>query len=171
MKNSAKSSVLATLAACPETATDLMTPNPISIRESATVKEAVTLLIDKGISAAPVIDNAGRAVGVVSQRDILTHDREQAASLEPVPEDYESADLPARLGEPFAKGYQVERPDRTQVRDIMTPMVFAVAPDCPAEKIIEQMLNLKVHRLFVVDDDSVLTGVISALDILKWMRS
>jgi len=55
------------------TATDLMTPNPMSIRQSATVSEAATFLAGRGISAAPVIDEAGRPVGVVSSTDILIH--------------------------------------------------------------------------------------------------
>src|SRR5258708_30867048 len=63
-----------------ETAADMMTPNPVSIREKATVSEAVAFLTDKGISAAPVIDKAGRAVGVVSRSDLLVHDRERVES-------------------------------------------------------------------------------------------
>src|SRR5262249_21708562 len=53
-----------------ETAADLMTPNPVSIRDVATVREAVALLTDKGFSAAPVIDQAGRPIGVLSRADI-----------------------------------------------------------------------------------------------------
>src|SRR5262245_16741872 len=53
------------------TAADLMTPNPLSISENATLREVVTFLTEKGFSAAPVIDEAGRPVGVVSQADIV----------------------------------------------------------------------------------------------------
>lgn len=42
------------------TAADLMTPNPVSVRDSATIKEAIAMLTDHGFSAAPVIDDAGR---------------------------------------------------------------------------------------------------------------
>ena len=60
------------------TAADLMTPNPLSIRQNATVKEAAAFLSDRGISAAPVIDDAGRAVGVLSRADIVVHHRQEA---------------------------------------------------------------------------------------------
>jgi CBS domain-containing protein len=53
------------------TAAEMMTPNPVSIRQNATVTEAATFLTSRGISAAPVIDEAGRPVGVVSRSDIL----------------------------------------------------------------------------------------------------
>jgi CBS domain-containing protein len=64
-------------------------------------------------------------------------------------------------------GFEVERVDRTTVRDLMTPAVFAVAPDSSAAEVVHEMLGLRVHRLFVVDDTGVLVGVISALDVLR----
>src|SRR5262245_6533605 len=39
-----------------DTAADLMTPNPLSIRKNAAIREAISFLVDKGFSAAPVID-------------------------------------------------------------------------------------------------------------------
>src|SRR5438132_13949757 len=48
------------------TAADLMMPDPVSIRADASLKEAIALLIDRGFSGAPVIDEAGRPIGVLS---------------------------------------------------------------------------------------------------------
>jgi CBS domain-containing protein len=152
----------------PETAADLMVANPLSVRQHATVREATAFLIDKGYSAAPVIDEAGRPVGVLSRADIIVHDRERAEHA--VPEYFHRADLATAEGELLPKGFQVEAVDRTTVEDIMTPAVFAVSPDAPAAKVIEDMCGLKVHRLFVVGKDGVLLGVISALDVLKHLR-
>jgi CBS-domain-containing membrane protein len=151
-----------------ETAADLMTPNPVSIRASATIPEAVALFTDKGIGAAPVIDDqTGRAVGIVSQTDILVHDREMRHFPEPVAAFYNREDLSARPGVPPQVGSCGERNDPTLVRDIMTPIVFSVALDSPAAEAVEQLVALKIHRLFVVDEEGVLIGVISAVDVLK----
>ena len=133
-----------------ETAAELMTPNPVSVRDTATVAEAVALLTDKGFSGAPVIDEAGRPIGVLSRADIITHDREGA-----------------RLG------ISDTRPGTrapTRVRDLMTPAVFSVTPQTPASKVIAEMLALHVHRLFVVDNSGVLVGVITALDVLRHLE-
>jgi CBS domain-containing protein len=143
---------------------DLMTPNPLSIGQSATIKEAAAFLTDRGISAAPVIDDAGRAVGVLSRADIVVHHRQETQFL---PEFYERTDLAAHADEPFAEGFQVENVDRSQVRDIMTPVVLGVSLNDSARKVITQMVDKKVHRLFVVDGSDVLVGVISALDVLR----
>jgi CBS domain-containing protein len=124
-------------------AAELMTANPMSLRAEATVPEAVAWLTEKGFSAAPVIDESGRAVGVVSRTDILVHERERLHSA------------PA---------------DTTTVRDIMTPAVFSVSPHMPVELVVEQLLTLNVHQLYVVDEDQALIGVISAHDVLRHLR-
>jgi CBS domain-containing protein len=144
------------------TAADLMTPNPVSLRDDATVREAIAFLIDRGISGAPVIDEAGRPVGVVTRTDILIHDRQNVEHLAP-PEHETGRPLPSRWWQEF----QVEKVDTTPVRDLMTPAVFAVGEGTPAWSAVEQMRDLNVHRLFVVDGNGVLVGVISALDVLR----
>jgi CBS domain-containing protein len=71
---------------------------------------------------------------------------------------------------PAMLGLEVERMERTLVRDIMTRAVFSVTPETPAAAVVEQILTLNVHRLFVVDRLGVLIGVISALDVLRRLR-
>ncbi|HZV06564.1 MAG TPA: CBS domain-containing protein [Gemmataceae bacterium] len=124
-------------------AADLMTPNPMSLRAEATVPEAIAWLTEKGFSAAPVIDESGRPIGVVSRADILVHERE-------------------RLRSPL-----LPNDDRTTVADIMTPAVFSVTPRMPVELVVEQLLTLNVHQLYVVDEYQYLIGVISAHDVLR----
>ncbi|MGL4549597.1 MAG: CBS domain-containing protein [Gemmataceae bacterium] len=144
------------------TAEDIMTPNPLSVRESLTVHEAVGFLVDKGISGAPVIDDGGRPVGVITQSDILFHDRETAEHLDP-PEFDSGHPLPPRAW----SGFQIERVDGTRVRELMTPAVFAVGRTTPIRRVVQEMCTLNVHRLFVVDAAGVLVGVITALDLLR----
>ncbi len=152
------------------TAADLMTPNPVSIREDATIKEAIALLIDRGYSAAPVIDRAGRPVGVLSRSDIIVHDRERVEYVPEVPEYYDRHELATPARERLGTGFQVERVDPTRVADIMTPAVFSIGPETSAARVVNDMLTLKVHRLFVVDVNGVLIGVISALDVLRHLQ-
>jgi len=148
-----------------ETAADLMTPNPLSLRETATLREAVAFLIDRGIGGAPVIDEAGRPVGVLTQTDVLVHDRETVDHVRP-PEFETGAPLPHSAWDEF----QIERVESTVVRDLMTPAVFSVAADAAAARAIAEMRDLNVHRLFVVDDNGVLIGVITALDVLRHLN-
>src|SRR3954454_22560515 len=89
------------------TAAELMTEQVVSIPEDAPLHEAVAVLIDRGFSGAPVINEAGRPVGVISQSDIVVHDRNATTYARPVPEYYLRSDLRATLGAD-AGGFQVE---------------------------------------------------------------
>lgn len=120
------------------TAAELMTLSPVSLRAEATAAEAVALLSGRGFSAAPVINEGGRPIGVVSQSDLLIHACGRGAT-----------------------------PGSTRVRDLMTPVVFSVSPTTPVDQVVKEMLSLKIHRLFVVDETGVLVGVISAVDVLR----
>jgi CBS domain-containing protein len=153
-----------------ETAADLMTANPLSISGDASVAEAVAFLTDKGFSAAPVIDRRGRPIGVLSRADILVHEREKITYARRVPDFYSRSELTLESGEDFPEGVQVEVMDQVPVKDLMTPVVFSVNPDAAAHRVVEDMVSLRVHRLFVVDRDGVLIGVISALDVLRYLK-
>src|SRR5439155_968027 len=76
-----------------KTIAEVMTPNPVSLRADATLEEAVTFLVETGYSAAPVIDDAGRPVGVISRTDIVVYDRERLALPSAALHYFESADL------------------------------------------------------------------------------
>jgi len=132
------------------------------MHEDVTVHEAVAFLVDRGISGAPVIDDAGRPIGVLSQTDLLIHDREEVQHVAPPEVDYGSP-LPRSWWDKF----QIERVDTTSVKDLMTPAVFCVTVDTPAWGVIEQMRELNVHRLFVVDSLGILVGVVTAMDIVR----
>lgn len=121
-----------------ETAADLMTPGPVSIESTTTAAEAARFITSRGFGAAVVIDEAGHPVGVITKTDLLIHAR----------------------GKGLAE-------DTTPVRDVMTTAVFSVRPDTPAGSVVEQLLALNVHHLFVTDPSGVVVGVISPVDVLR----
>jgi CBS domain-containing protein len=150
-----------------ETAADLMVCTPVSIRDEASVLDAIVLFTDKGFSAAPVIDAAGCPVGVLSRSDVLIHERTNAQCGSRANERFESGD---QADESQSVAARIGANGGMHVRDLMTPAVFSVSPDTAAAKVIQEMLALNVHRLFVVDADGVLVGVISPLDVLRHLR-
>lgn len=90
-----------------------------------------------------MINQAGRPVGVLSLADIVRR---------------------ACVDESLAPGL------RTPVRDVMTPVVFFVRPETRVASVIDDLLTCAVHRLFVVDEHEVLVGVISTLDLLRFLH-
>jgi acetoin utilization protein AcuB len=114
-----------------------------TVKLDAAVNDAVMTLADSHISALPVVDHAGRMVGVISSTDILTSEAE--------------AEDPAAREALF---------EDTQVRDIMTLHPMTVSPSTELREAAQQMLYAEIHRLFVVDGDRVV-GVISTTDIMR----
>ena len=151
-----------------ESATDLMTRNPVSIRCDATLGEAAAFLIDREISAAPVVDDTGGAVGVLSHTDLVRHEAQADSRHNEGPEFYRAVDsrCPPALRE-FVYG---KRPDTVRVQDVMSPVVIQVAMDEPATAVVARLLALKIHRLFVADAAGKLVGVISTFDVLRCLH-
>lgn len=143
-----------------DTASDLMVPNPISLRAEANVAEAMRLFTEKGITAAPVIDDSGHPVGVISRSDLLIHQCEDEKRDEAYfhASSFESVDAHLKPSTPMT------------VADLMTPAVFAVSEDTPVHRVVSDMVGLHVHRLFVVDDDGTLVGIITTMNVLKHLE-
>jgi CBS domain-containing protein len=135
-----------------------MTPNPKSINRHATVRETAEILHEHRLHVAPVIDEAGRPIGVVSRTDLLDYwggRRDRLTALA-------TGELNA------ASAPSSEEPgDELTVPEIMTPVVFGVPTNAPIASVVEKMIALEVRCLFVTDADGVLVGTISVFDILR----
>lgn len=121
---------------------EIMQTSLKTISTDATIADAVESLAAAGVSALPVIDRMGRAVGVVSTREVL-----KAESACDTPEVRE------RLFE------------ATRVLEIMAPWPVTIDPDLDVRRAAQEMLYLNVQRLFV-EFDGALVGVISQTDIV-----
>jgi CBS domain-containing protein len=137
-----------------ETAADLMTSDPVSIREDADLAHAIEVLTRKDINAVPVLDGSGRAVGVLSRTDIIRFFRETGgwSSL--------ASQRPGKAPNSWPA-----------VREVMTPALLSVALPTTAVEVVARLLGLgNVQQLFVLDEAGVVVGVIRARDVLRRLR-
>lgn len=58
-------------------AEDLMSAPPITVREDASLEEALALLLGRGINRLPVVDREGRLVGIVTRADVIVAPQEE----------------------------------------------------------------------------------------------
>ncbi|HLX61320.1 MAG TPA: CBS domain-containing protein [Planctomycetota bacterium] len=140
------------------TARELMTPNPLSIHDTATAQDAADFLYTHHISGAPVIDVAGRPVGVITMTDLVWFQRAKDGHF-PTQHEIYYRDAPAKT-RPVSASARL-------ARELMTPAVFSVRPETPVRQVLEEMYRSKVHRLFVVDGDGTLIGVVAAFDVIR----
>ena len=122
--------------------TDIMRTNLRTIGTDATVADAVHVFAASGVSALPVLDRQGRAVGICSTRDIL--------------------DAEARCHDQLSREHLFER---TLVLEVMTPWPETAGPQEDVRVVAQRMLDGKVKRLFV-EDRGALIGVVSQTDIV-----
>lgn len=123
---------------------DLMSTEVQTVSPDQTIAQAVATIADAHVYGLPVVDAShGRLIGVISTTDVL------AAVA-----DSESADAREVLFE------------NTRVEEIMTPNPATIEPDTDIRNAARLMLYLDVHRLFVVDGETLL-GVVSQSDVVR----
>lgn len=148
------------------TAKNIMNPDIMRVREDLTVAELAAFLTDQEISGAPVEDEHGKLVGVVSVTDVV---RATSSGGERYAPDQDPSF--------YVRGWEdrvaVEElqslhfdDEGLLVRDIMTPSVFAVEADTPVRQIARSMMDSHLHRMLVVQKDEVV-GIISTSDMLQ----
>ncbi|ALK96432.1 membrane protein [Massilia sp. WF1] len=136
----------------------IMSKDAVTVRAGMPLAEAWRLLRRHGLHALPVLDKAGRVVGMVGQNDFLHH-----AGLD----DYQT--LGERLRGLFVHllGMRGDRPGK--VVEIMQRHVETVGVDEPIAELVPLMSNQGLHHIPVVDRHGVFAGVVSQSDMLAAM--
>lgn len=144
-------------------ARDVMTRNLIVIHDTDTIEQAVANLKSHQITGAPVINKAGRFVGILSLTDLVlsgTDARGVAGRLSQW-ECSATWDLFDMAPSPMGQGTGAEL-----VSARMSKVVTSVTDDAPLVEIARVMCNGHWHRVPVVDAAGSLKGIISTMDVL-----
>src|SRR5262249_18297989 len=131
------------------TVRDLMTERPRTTSPDMPLKTAAREMLDAGLSALPVVDDEGRLLGLLSERELVRH--LMTTSLHPGT---------APRFTPLSAQHQ-----RT-VRDVMTRQVLCVAPEQPVAEVASLMINKDVERVPVVREGQ-LVGFLTRGDIVR----
>ena len=142
-------------------ARNAMKRNVVTVNPEITVQELARTLMEEGISGAPVVDSQGFLVGVVSQTDLVRHDREGLAGAEE-----DGHPFYQEIDSSLPRGFHTESPDGTRVRDIMTPLVISASETTPLRRLARMMLRKHVHRVIITRDGKV-RGIITSMDLLR----
>jgi CBS domain-containing protein len=141
-------------------ARDVMVPEPVCVAPSMTLRELMRIFDENEISGAPVIDSAGRVIGVVSKTDLIRRCLQGTGEIAP-------AYLFEALSEQAGEEEAIEGEAPLCVGDVMTEGPVTVPPELPGEEIARLMVESRIHRVIVVDEDGLPLGIITSLDLLK----
>src|SRR5512132_2916414 len=64
-------------------AKDILTPHVVSVTEDMELRTVAQLFEDEAITGAPVVDEQGHVVGVISRSDLVAHDLTTPRSVPP----------------------------------------------------------------------------------------
>jgi len=136
---------------------DVMTTDVLTVREDTSFKDTVELLVENRVSGAPVIDEEGRLVGLVTEADLVSKEAFDLRHRRPLAAVFELVAGVSRWSDKAAG---------VTARDVMTDRVVTAVPGESVRSVARRMLDLGVKRLPVVEDGR-LVGIISRQDLLR----
>ena len=150
------------------TAEQIMCQKVLTVKADWPVDRLSRFLIDKSISGAPVMNDSGHLIGVVSFSDIVRQTGSGMVDMAGRDDDFYNGIMDVSLSPEDQRAFHESIDQTILVNDIMTPMVFEVATDTPLMQVAEAMVKGRIHRVMVTEKNQ-LKGIISALDLLKVM--
>ena len=143
------------------TAKDIMTKDIISVTKQTPVSELAKLLTSNNISGAPVVDEDGKVLAVVTESDLI----DQSKKLH-IPTVVTILDSFFYLENPDKMEAEMKKIAATKVAEICSSSPKTVAPDTHLDEIATIMAETNIHTLPVLDDGE-LVGIIGKKDIIK----
>jgi CBS domain-containing protein len=144
---------------------ELMTRDVVKVDPDLGVEALTAILLERGISGAPVVDKKGRPLGIVSKTDVLRDQFSRGDSVEVANVSLQRGGVEA----PFDPGLHVQREPGPLVRDVMTPLTFALPESASIARASALMALEGVHRVVVVNGGGTVSGILSSLDVLRWL--
>jgi CBS domain-containing protein len=136
------------------TAREIMTRDVVRVRVDTPLREAAELLAQRGISGAPVVDDEGRVVGVISEKDFIRGLAPGVSSFMGV------------VADCLQEGCQALALRERQVADLMSSPAITVMEETPVLEIAGIFKEKGINRAPVLDSQGRLAGIVSRGDLL-----
>lgn len=122
------------------------------------ISDALSMMIDQGLTTAPVVNSDDKCVGILSRSDLtdmlLDEDGELARIL----------DTSVTFGR-FCES--LETCESRKVSEMMTYDVQTIHEEASIVEACQMMVGKKIHHLPVVNSDEKVVGIISSMDVVK----
>lgn len=143
-------------------AKDIMTEDCVCIGVKESVYDAAELLLSARISAAPVVNEKGEVVGIVSEADLV-----RRAEIGTAPH---KSWLSRLLDTEASAAHDFVAAQTRRASDVMTRKVITAPEDATLRELVALMERHSIKRIPIVRED-VLVGVVSRADLLKALLS
>ena len=124
-------------------ASEIMQTGIVSVSPELSLRDFEQLLTGEDIGGAPVVDNREQIVGIATKTDVVR-----------------------ALGDGYGDRLAEPLDPELTVADIMTERVVTASPDEDVRKIAQQMVDGRLHRIVVADEERIV-GLITSFDLLR----
>lgn len=139
---------------------EIMNRKVIVVTPDLRIEQLILLLIHENVSGVPVVDSRGRPLGVVSKTDLVADDYDWAELREETRRLNDGEGL--LVGGLFVS---------STVGDIMTSGVLTAPDNLAIPTAAGLMAESHIHRLPIVNDEGDLVGIVSSLDVSRWVAA
>lgn len=136
-----------------QTVNDVMTRAVVSAYRGASFKDIVQVMIKRGITAMPVIDEGHRVAGVISESDLLAKQQRKRGG--------KWRWFGGRRDRSWAKA------EALTAEDLMTTPAITIRPEATIVEAARLLDRHRIKRLPVTDEDNRLIGIVSRRDLLS----
>ncbi|MEX0822044.1 MAG: CBS domain-containing protein [Rhodothermales bacterium] len=157
------------------TANDIMTTEVVPAKADWPLDRLAEFLIENDFSGAPVVDDDGALVGVVSLVDLVRHDSlpETVPWTRTLADYFRHDEYKFNLENQYADEelamLRVDGDTTVTVADIMNRDIYSVDPETPIQVVADMMAGGQIHRVLVTCAGEVV-GVVTTLDLLQILR-
>ena len=144
-------------------ARDVMVSPVITARKSATVREVAKILLEKRISAVPVVDNVGKLVGIITEGDLMR--RAEAGTEHPYSWWVHFLAGDATVAADYVKSHAAK------VEDVMTSNVVTATSETPLHEVASLLEEHQIKRVPIVDKAGNLVGIVSRANLIQVVAS
>lgn len=150
----------------------IMSRDYVVVRESLDVESLASFMHERHLTHAAVADDRGVVIGYVSMLD-LARESFRSADRPERPEDADGPVTPRMLPALPHPTSTAERPltDALEsfVADMMVPFVLRLPESATIDEAAATMASEGVSRVLVVSPSGAVTGILSAIDVLRWV--
>jgi CBS domain-containing protein len=139
-------------------ASDVMTRDVVTVRRSASIAEAIRLMLDNRVSGLPVLGNEDQVVGILTEGDLLR--RSETGTERHRPRWLEFLMGPGRMAEEYVRTHG------RKVEEIMSRDLVSVTADTSLDDVVQLMERRRIKRVPVLVGD-LLLGIVSRADLLR----
>ncbi|MEC4718094.1 CBS domain-containing protein [Noviherbaspirillum sp. CPCC 100848] len=139
-------------------AQDVMTMQPICVTDNATLEDAIALMLRHKISGLPVLNDAGRVTGMLTEGDLLRRTETQTERKRP--RWLEFLIGPGKLAKEFVHAHG------RHVKEVMSTQVIAAAPDTTLDEVVRLMEKHRIKRVPVIRENQ-LVGIVSRANLVQ----